>query len=135
MPAAPTRPARISEQSPNFRYTSTPYFQLAFKNASSSYTAGTIELQYYDGDHAKDWVTAGTITVPTNNSTWHAYSFDLRSADLYWVTGFRLWTDNLGVGTYYVDDIVLNSSSAIPEPASLALLGLGGLALLRRRRR
>jgi hypothetical protein len=36
-------------------------------------------------------------------------------------------------GSFRVDDFTVNAS-AVPEPASLALLGLGGLALLRRRR-
>jgi hypothetical protein len=36
----------------------------------------------------------------------------------------------------HVDNIYLgNNSPFIPEPASLALVGLGGLALLARRRR
>ena len=55
---------------------------------------------------------------------------------------------NLGAGSYTLQiasdsslnnrgvqlDNILVSSSAVPEPASLGLLGLGGLALLRRRR-
>ncbi|HMP07370.1 MAG TPA: PEP-CTERM sorting domain-containing protein [Lacipirellulaceae bacterium] len=41
---------------------------------------------------------------------------------------------NTAVQTMYVDNILISNTSAIPEPASLSLLGLGGLALLRRRR-
>ncbi len=33
-----------------------------------------------------------------------------------------------------LDNIVLDETANIPEPSSLALLGLGGLLLLRRRR-
>ncbi len=35
-------------------------------------------------------------------------------------------------GTFYVDDVTM--SNGIPEPATIMLLGLGGLALLRKRR-
>ena len=45
---------------------------------------------------------------------------------------FRLSTDNGFVsngGGYYIDNV-----SIVPEPASVVLLGLGGLAMLRRRR-
>ncbi|QQE13216.1 PEP-CTERM sorting domain-containing protein [Planctomycetota bacterium] len=41
--------------------------------------------------------------------------------------------DNLSV-TVSNDNAVINFPTAIPEPASLALLGLGGLSLLRRRK-
>jgi hypothetical protein len=40
--------------------------------------------------------------------------------------------------TAYVDDIVLNGQTItmeVPEPATMGLLALGGLALLRRRRK
>ncbi|MEX0653878.1 MAG: PEP-CTERM sorting domain-containing protein [Phycisphaeraceae bacterium] len=40
--------------------------------------------------------------------------------------------DNSGTNTYFIDDLAY--TSAIPEPASLALLGVGGLTLLLRRR-
>jgi|GEM_PF-2530526 len=35
----------------------------------------------------------------------------------------------------YIDNLVVTGTAAIPEPSSLALLGLGGLALIGRRRR
>ncbi len=41
---------------------------------------------------------------------------------------------NLLAGTVLIDDVELISSIAIPEPTALALLGLGGLSLIHRRR-
>lgn len=38
-------------------------------------------------------------------------------------------------GSFFVDSITLTDNAVIPEPASLALLGLGGLAMLGRRRK
>ena len=54
-------------------------------------------------------------------------------------TEFRLYirTDNFtnGSNDFDFDDVVLNGTvTAIPEPSALALFGLGGLMLLRRRR-
>jgi len=48
--------------------------------------------------------------------------------------GFALWViDNVG-NTAHIDAVVLDVTIA-PEPATLALLGIGGLIMLRRRRR
>lgn len=44
------------------------------------------------------------------------------------VAGLDIWTAE-GTSTLYIDDI-----SMVPEPATMALLGLGALALLRKRR-
>ncbi|MGJ8678111.1 MAG: PEP-CTERM sorting domain-containing protein [Akkermansiaceae bacterium] len=43
--------------------------------------------------------------------------------------------DTVASGTYILDDVILNGTVTVPEPSSAALLGLGGVALLLRRRR
>lgn len=37
--------------------------------------------------------------------------------------------------TFFIDEIVIDTICRVPEPTTICLLGLGGLALLRRRRR
>ncbi len=53
----------------------------------------------------------------------------------YFGTGGVALGQNLGAGTFYGRDYSVQVTTFIPEPATLSLLGLGGLALLRRRRR
>ncbi|MFC5050439.1 PEP-CTERM sorting domain-containing protein [Rubritalea spongiae] len=71
--------------------------------------------------------------------TFTNYSFDLTDSGFDVVTSveFRIYLDdragnqNSSSGTY-IDNVVI---SAVPEPSSTALLGLGGLALILRRRK
>ena len=73
-------------------------------------------------------VTTGSVTPGTTASFAAGYNLGAGSYTL------QLSSDSAANlrGTA-VDNIVL-SSAAVPEPASLGLLGLGGIALLRRRR-
>jgi hypothetical protein len=87
------------------------------------------------------WVQKENL-LPANN--WHnaddpaliVTHIDLPFADVGWVPGDTWFQINFGSNTnpgyckFYVDNITLT-----PEPATMSLLALGGLALLRRRHR
>ena len=80
-----------------------------------------------------------TFTVPGGQGAWPGspFSVDLTAlADVTTTTTFRIevgGVGNDGRHTNGIDNITLNAT-VIPEPGSLALLGLGGLLIARRRR-
>ncbi len=91
--------------------------------------------KFFDGDTT---VTLETIAVTANSPSgsfkgWYFREYNLDTSTL---TGtsqkIRFETIEGGTDFFYLDDITING--VIPEPASLALLGLGGLMLLPRRR-
>jgi len=61
---------------------------------------------------------------------WTSYALDLSAFDGSVITIEFIGDTNAGSENFYVDNVEV---TGVPEPASIALLGLGGLALLRRR--
>ena len=115
---------------------------LALKTAlvDPSNPSGTTFVRSSVDGYASD---LGSYTqTGTSGSTFTDRSIDLSGAayqNLSTIT-FRIYhydntdsTSSTGL-VHRIDDVVLNGS-AVPEPASIALLGLGGLSLLVRRRR
>ncbi len=93
-------------------------------------------VKFFDGDTT---VTLETITVTANspNGSFKGWFFREYNLDTSTLTGasqkIRFETIEGGSDFFYLDDISING--VIPEPASLALLGLGGLLMLPKRRR
>jgi len=88
-----------------------------------------------------DTVTSVSINNPTptyplsNNTDLSAFNYVWDGSDI----EFRIYLSdqyNLGDVIHRIDNVILNGTiSVVPEPSSVALLGLGGLALMLRRKR
>lgn len=72
------------------------------------------------------WVTIWSGAIEP--STWYPRPLEVNRIGIgCWLKGDTPWTKS------QIDNVVFDSPDLIPEPASLMLLGLGSLALLRRR--
>jgi hypothetical protein len=92
----------------------------------ASFSPGSIGLAEVGGGGGLDEVSI------TANNTIDLYFFDV-TGGVSAGTQFQVFAD---VGTNgYVTHQLVSLDVAIPEPSSAALLGLGGLAMLLRRRR
>ncbi|MCP5537356.1 MAG: PEP-CTERM sorting domain-containing protein [Akkermansiaceae bacterium] len=112
---------RNGSQSPN-------NFQFAYSTDASWTTAdliGTLQTQASGTSGTGNVVTvsAGALDLPSGVTSAEARLY-------YWDT---TGTTNLG-GNFHLYDVSANYT-AVPEPSSTALLGLGGLALIFRRRK
>lgn len=92
----------------------------------------------YDDVTGGNLVASQAITLSAGagfngQASWQTYGF---SSDL---SGIKRLSLNFGPGNNYfvgIENITLNSgAAAVPEPASISLVGLGALAMLRRRRK
>ena len=82
-------------------------------------------LPHYDNFGRNPWTAAQTFS-------WTIWAKDFTTG----IPGelLRLRIASSGFRGIYVDNVLLTGME-IPEPTTMALLGLGGLGLLRRRRR
>ena len=106
----------------------------------NDYTAGSIIIDSFM--ILAQTLTSGNLplfnrmSITISDDTATAFSSDalpttLDLADFPYVNSFEIYAD--GVATHLYGD--LTSLTLTPEPATLSLLALGGLAMLRRRRR
>jgi hypothetical protein len=59
---------------------------------------------------------------------------DTQDANIGFVAQVGNGTATVGPAAFYFDNIQLNGTGVVPEPASFAALGLGVIVLIRRRR-
>lgn len=131
--------------------------KLTFDQASSNTGPRDFQVQYSnDGTTFNNFGSVYTVLANASpNPTWNTTTpsslytnvFDLSSVTALdnqasiWIrlTDVSTVSANGGTvatgGTDRVDNVIIEGTAAVPEPASLAVLGIGAAALLRRRRK
>jgi len=106
--------------------------ELSTYNTTSSYHGGVIEL--YNADTGTVYSSSSFFlnggSVGTQD---HTLTYEAQAADVGDRLGIRVHETNNNGNRYVAIDTV--SFTSVPEPSSSALLGLGGLALILRRRK
>ena len=84
-----------------------------------------------DVDLSGTQLASGQVFSGTVSETFAAKGFNMADNESFYRLGFIINSDGTGGPVVHFDNITI---TPVPEPASLAILGLSGLALLRRRR-
>lgn len=116
------------------------YLGLAQKRTKSGDTGGYVGFSVgTPSNHSWHWAT-GSVShasdVLIDDGQWHSYDFEFTAADLGIGDSVRLMVEDFrgsrGVsGDAFFDNFRV---AAVPTPGTAALLGLGGMVALRRRR-
>lgn len=121
----------------SFRYLGLPISGVSNPNDTGGYF-GLDDTNWYGGNEL--WVYAtgndsGAADVLIDDGQWHSYSYTFDNTIFPYSEFHVKFEDYINsggtAGDAFFDDVTVE---AVPEPASLAALAIGALALLRRRR-
>jgi hypothetical protein len=112
-------------------------------NAFEPSATGLLDLIFYANNTTGGWGNqisnfATTVTLDDKNNAWEQISLNnIAVPDATTWVGVHLGFTNasIGTGTFGLADVDAVEFSITPEPATLSLLALGGLAVIRRRRK